>query len=131
MSGVDQAWLKRWCDTWRSALRLAQKEREVVYYTTGCKPRELQYVPVPKRQSASALPRNLKRLREEKGLTVFQLALVSGVSASYLRWLENAGNPAKILPAPGDMVNPGIVICLKLAQALGCGIQDLVEEREP
>ena len=85
----------------------------------------------PQPQSASALPRNLKRLREAKGLSPTQLAHQGEISVSYLRWLENAGNPAKILPAPGDMVNPGIVICLKLARALDCDLNALVEAREP
>ena len=82
-------------------------------------------------QSAATLPRNLKRLREAKGLSPTRLANQAGISASYLRWLENAGHPAKILPAPGDTVNPGIVICLRLARVLECGIEELVEGREP
>ena len=110
MSGVDQSWMERWYDTWRSALRLARKRG---------------YVPVPKRQSAAALPRNLKRLREAKGWSVARLARESVVHGSTIMSIE-----------VGDMAgsqqfhDPKLSTCLKLARVLGVGIEALVEERE-
>ena len=127
MSGVDQIWLKRWCNTWRSALRLAQKEREVVYYTTGCKPRELQYVPTPKRQSAAALPRNLKRLMAEREMDVPTLAATAQVSASTIRHYLRGGGYER--GTPEAWPNPGLTTLLVIAQALAVGIEVLVEER--
>jgi DNA-binding XRE family transcriptional regulator len=103
---------------------LAQKEREVVYYTTGCKPRELQYVPVLKRQSATALPRNLKRLREEKGWSVSRLAKEAEVSASTIRGIEQGVGEFGI-------PNPTLLVLLKIAIALEVGIEELVEEQKP
>ena len=80
---------------------------------------------VPK-QSASALPRNLKRLREAKGWSVARLARESVVHGSTIMSIE-----------VGDMAgsqqfhDPQLRTCLKLAYALNVGIEELVEEREP
>ena len=71
------------------------------------------------RQSAAALPRNLKRLREAKGWTVGQLSKASGVNRSTIR------NVLDIDKAH----NHTLEVILRLAQALGVGIQDLLEER--
>ena len=117
MSGVDQSWMERWCDTWRSALRLAQKKRGAVY-TTGCETRELQYVPVPKRQSASALPRNLKRLMDAHAWTVGRLSKASGVNRSTIR------NALKADKAHNHTLD----VILRLAEALGVGREELVKE---
>ena len=121
MSGVDQSWMERWCDTWRSALRLARKRG---------------YVPTPKRQSAAALPRNLKRLREARGWTVAELAEAAQVSASTIRAMETSGNYD--IPEAGRAggkgptydPNPTLSSLLAVAEALEVGIGDLVEERE-
>ena len=70
-------------------------------------------------QSAAALPRNLKRLREARGWTVGQLSKASGVNRSTIR------NVLDIDKAH----NHTLEVILRLAQALGVGIQDLLEER--
>ncbi len=88
-------------------------------------------------QSASALPRNLKRLREAKGLSPTQLASKAHVSASTIRAMETSGNYD--IPETGRAggkgptydPNPTLTTLLAVAEALGVRIGDLVEVREP
>ena len=75
----------------------------------------------PIRQSAAALPRNLKRLREQRGLTVAGLSRAAvdrdgRVSASTIRAIEHGAT------------NPTLSTALALALALEVGIEALVEE---
>ena len=87
------------------------------------------------KQSASSLPRNLKRLREAKEWSVPELADRAKISASTIRAMEISGNYD--IPETGRAggkgptydPNPTLMSLLAVAAALGCGIQDLVEER--
>ena len=77
----------------------------------------------PIRQSAAALPGNLKRLREAKGWSVRELAERAQVSVTTIREIEaNDRGFGDIKP------NPRLSTLLALARALGCGIEELVEE---
>ena len=78
--------------------------------TTGCR------LPVPPRQSAAALPGNLKQRRIASGWTVNQLAVASHLSESTIREIERDIAP-----------NPTLVTLLALARALGVGVEALVE----
>ena len=85
--------------------------------TTDCR------LPGLPRQSADALPGNLTRLRQQRGLTVAELSRAAvdrdgHVSASTIRAIERGAT------------NPTLSTVLALARALGCGIEALVEERE-
>jgi transcriptional regulator with XRE-family HTH domain len=59
--------------------------------------------------------RNLKRIRERKGLTQERLAEISGFSQQYLSGLEQGQR------------NPTIVTIYEIAQALGVSHVDLVK----
>jgi transcriptional regulator with XRE-family HTH domain len=59
--------------------------------------------------------RNVKRIRQEKGLTQEQLAELSGFSQQYLSGLEQGRR------------NPTIVSIYELATALGVGHVELVQ----
>ena len=72
-------------------------------------------------QSAASLPRNLKRLREVRGLSITALAAESGVSASTIRGIEQGRGTCA---AP----DPLLTTMLKLAHALGVSVAALVEE---
>ena len=75
------------------------------------------------RQSCTALPRNLKRLREARGWTINQLAVASHVSESTIREIEANDRGFGDVPQ-----NPTLSTLLKLARALGVGVEALVEE---
>jgi transcriptional regulator with XRE-family HTH domain len=62
--------------------------------------------------------RNIKRIRQEKGLTQEQLAEVSGFSQQYLSGLEQGRR------------NPTIVSIYELATALGISHMELVRPTE-
>jgi transcriptional regulator with XRE-family HTH domain len=62
--------------------------------------------------------RNVKRIRQEKGLTQEQLADLSGFSQQYISGLEQGRR------------NPTIVTIYELATALGVGHMDLVQPDE-
>jgi len=62
--------------------------------------------------------RNVKRRRQEKGLTQEQLADLSGFSQQYISGLEQGRR------------NPTIVTIYELAVALGVGHMDLVQPDE-
>lgn len=75
----------------------------------------------PIHQSTAALPGNLTRLRQQRGLTVAELARAAidrdgRVSASTIRAIET-GN-----------TNPTLNTVLALAHALNVGVEALVEE---
>lgn len=74
-------------------------------------------------QSTAALPRNLKRLREQRGLSVLELAKASRISQTRIRQLE-AFNPLTD-PVP---LNTTLWTLLCIATALNVGIEALVEE---
>lgn len=83
----------------------------------------------PPPQSLAHLPSNLRRLREAKGYGgmsgIARLAIDSGVSGSTIRDIEGErGGGICVLP------NPTLGTALKLALALGVGIEALVEVRE-
>ena len=82
-------------------------------------------------QSAATLPRNLKRLREARGLTPTQLARKAGVSASTVRGMEMPWRVADSSGLVNTPPNPTLMSMLAVAAALGVGIEVLVEEREP
>jgi DNA-binding XRE family transcriptional regulator len=77
-------------------------------------------------QSASALPRNLKRLREAKGWSPTQLASKAKISASTVRGMEEPGN--RHLGGMRSNPNPTLTSMLAVAAALECGIEALVNE---
>ncbi|MDO6353976.1 helix-turn-helix transcriptional regulator [Caloramator sp. CAR-1] len=58
----------------------------------------------------------LRQLREKRNMTQRQLALRSGVAVGYINELEQ-----------GKYNNPGAEVLCKLAKALRCTIDDLVE----
>ena len=62
--------------------------------------------------------RNVKRIRQEKGLTQEQLAEISGFSQQYISGLEQGRR------------NPTIVSIYELATALGVGHMELVRPTE-
>ena len=62
--------------------------------------------------------RNVKRVRQEKGLTQEQLAELSGFSQQYISGLEQGRR------------NPTIVSIYELATALGVGHMELVRPTE-
>jgi len=62
--------------------------------------------------------RNVKRIRQEKGLTQEQLAELSGFSQQYISGLEQGRR------------NPTIVSLYELATALGVGHMELVRSAE-
>ena len=62
--------------------------------------------------------RNVKRIRQEKGLTQEQLAEISGFSQQYLSGLEQGRR------------NPTVVNIYELANALGVSHMDLVRPTE-
>ena len=61
----------------------------------------------------------LKQLREERGLSQYRLAKLSGVTQAYISRIEVRDNKSA-----------GGVILQKLATALGCRIEDLLDEQE-
>jgi transcriptional regulator with XRE-family HTH domain len=63
------------------------------------------------------LGRNLKRLREARGLSQPQLADASGVSVGFIRSLEQ-----------GHRREPTVGYALALARALGVTVDDLLRE---
>lgn len=79
---------------------------------------EIQKSPV--RQSASALPRNIQRLMDAKDLKVGQLSKASGVNRSTIRNVLKTGKAH----------NHTLDVVLRLAEALGVTLNELVEERE-
>lgn len=56
----------------------------------------------------------LKKLREQKGLTIEKLAELANISAGYLCHLEN-----------GSRNNPSIAVMTKIAKALGVDIAEI------
>ena len=88
-------------------------------------------------QSASALPRNLKRLREAKEWSVPELADRAKISVSTIRAMETSGNYN--IPETGRAggkgptydPNPTLSSLLAVAEALEVGIEKLVEEQKP
>ena len=79
-------------------------------------------------QSAAALPRNLKRLMAEREMEVPTLAATAQVSASTIRHYLRGGGYDRGTPEASP--NPTLTTLLAVAQAMGVGIGDLVEERE-
>lgn len=60
---------------------------------------------------------NLQKMRERRHLTQHELAQMSGVTQQAISMIEN-----------GDRKNPGVFTMHKLARALRCMIEDLIEE---
>lgn len=58
----------------------------------------------------------IKELRKQRNMTQRQLALRSGVAKSYINELEK-----------GKYNNPGAEVLCKLAKALRCNINDLID----
>jgi len=130
-----------WYDRWKAFLRTKRHYPDSgncgYASTTHTTPGETAIIRWPSlapKQSASALPRNLKRLREAKGWNPVQLAGKAHVSASTIRGLETANNYD--VPeaercgsgAPTYDPNPTLTTLLAVAEALGCGIEELVRE---
>ena len=110
----------RWLDnTWKAFIGTAPPVPDTK--TTADGTHTLTFVPVPRYQSAAALPRNLKRLMDATGWKVPKLAQEAGVSQSTIRGILN-GTP------PTSVADPLLSTCLLLAAALGVGIEALVEE---
>lgn len=59
---------------------------------------------------------NILQLKRAKGMSQLKLSNLSGVSRSYINELEN-----------GKHTNPGVEIVCRLALALGCTLNELVE----
>lgn len=56
----------------------------------------------------------LREKRIEKGLSQYQLAIVSGIAQQTISSIESGSRP-----------NPGILTLYPIAQALGCSVDDL------
>ena len=108
-----------WLDAWRDFIGAAPPVQDTQTRGNGT----ILLAPRPA-QSAAALPRNLPRLMQARGWTVPKLARESGISQSTVRGILNGTLPTSV-------ADPLLSTCLQLAWALGCGIQDLLEEREP
>ena len=104
-----------WLDRWRKYISSAQRNSWA--QTVNISPTVVSRLP----QSAAALPRNLKRLREQRGWDIRSLAAESGVSASTIRGMER-GRGTFAVP------DPLLTTVLKLARALNVGVEVLVEE---
>jgi DNA-binding XRE family transcriptional regulator len=105
------AWLEKWRN-YASTMRHYSGD-----HTGNTAPATVLRVP----QSASALPGNLKRLRAQRGLTVAELSRAAvdrdgPVSRSTIRAIERGAT------------NPTLNTALALAQALGVGVEVLVED---
>lgn len=59
---------------------------------------------------------NIKEIRQEKNLTISELAKKSGVAKSYLSTLEK-----------NSQSNPSIGILIKVSKVLGVSVADLIE----
>lgn len=59
----------------------------------------------------------LRRIREEKSLSQYQLALLSGIPQQTISSIES-----------GARKNPGMETMYPIAKALGCRMDDLIEE---
>jgi DNA-binding XRE family transcriptional regulator len=113
----------RWYDCWKAFVGMKRHYPDTGTYTTTDGTVTIWCPSV--QQSAAALPRNLKRLREAKGWSVAKLSRESYVHGSTIMSIE-----------VGDMAgsqryhDPKLSTCLKLARAMECGVEALVEERE-
>ena len=123
-----------WYDAWRDFLKkgrpapdtqtTADRERSLTTWHVQCRPPLV----LPPPQSAAALPRNLEWLMADRGLTPVQLADKAHISASNIRHLLRGTGYERGTPEASP--NPTLTTLLAVAQALGVGIGDLVEERE-
>lgn len=77
----------------------------------------------PTFSSASALPSNLRRLREAKGWSVATLAVEAGISESPIRNIE-----ANKVEIGNTLPNPTLWTLLSLAKALDVTLDALVME---
>lgn len=59
---------------------------------------------------------NIKKLRQEKNLTISEFAKRSGVAKSYLSSLER-----------NSQSNPSIEVLIKVSKVLGVSVDDLIE----
>ncbi|MFC0561178.1 helix-turn-helix domain-containing protein [Halalkalibacter alkalisediminis] len=59
---------------------------------------------------------NIRMIREEKGMTLNELAALSGVSKSYISYIER-----------GMQKNPSISVLEKISTALGIEFIELIE----
>ncbi len=104
-----------WLDRWRRYISSTQCNSWT--QTVNTSPTVASRLP----QSSASLPRNLKRLRAQRGLTVAELSRAAvdrdgPVSRSTIRAIERSAT------------NPTLSTVLALARALGCWIEELVEE---
>lgn len=104
-----------WLDTWRAFIGAAPPVQDTQTRGNGL----IVLAPRPA-QSASALPRKLKRLMDAHAWTVGRLSKASGVNRSTIRNVLKAGKAH----------NHTLDVILRLAEALGVGIEELVGERE-
>ncbi len=65
----------------------------------------------------ATLGARIKRIREERGLSLGELEAASGVTKGYLSQLES-----------GKATNPSVISVHKIAQGLGVRLADLLEE---
>ena len=110
-----------WSDRWKAFMRTKRHYPDTGTHTTADGTATIRGTSVAPKQSASALPRNLKRLMDAHTWTVGRLSKVSGVNRSTIR------NVLK----PGKVHNHTLDVILRLAEALEVGIERLVEDREP
>ena len=112
-----------WLDTWRAFIGTVPPVQDTQTPGDGM----IVLAPRPA-QFASALPRNLTRLREAKGWGPTQLAARAKVSASTVRGMETPEYYDK--SGKWNSPNPTLTSLLAVAEALEVGIGELVEERE-
>lgn len=105
-----------WLDTWRAFIGTAPPVQDAQTRGNGM----IVLAPRPNKQSASALPRNLKRLMDAQSWTVGRLSKASGVNRSTIR------NVLTVSKAH----NHTLEVILLLAGALGVTLNELVEERD-
>ena len=115
-----------WLDRLRRSYETYKQER-LIKGALDCV--EAHRATKPPLQSAAALPRNLEWLMADRGLTPVQLADKAHISASNIRHLLRGTGYERGTPEASP--NPTLTTLLAVAEALGVGIEDLVEGREP
>ena len=118
-----------WYDRWKAFLRTKRHYPDTGTHTTAYGTATIRCASAAPKQSASALPRNLKRLMAEREMSVEVLAGKAHISASNIRHLLRGTGYERGTPEASP--NPTLTTLLAVAEALGVGIEDLVEGREP
>ena len=105
-----------WYDRWKAFMRTQRHYPDTGTHTTAGGTTTIRCTSVALKQSAAALPGNLKRLMDAQRWTVGRLSTASGVNRSTIR------NVLTVSKAH----NHTLEVVLRLAEALGVGVEVLV-----